>query len=116
LPVHPTEITYIVTSSARLYVYADSWILPYTSSVVNWNNMAALIPQGEINQTLDILKSYDNDWICKMQKAVLKFYNEYMKDSFGRLRGILKVLEGRLTHEVKYSFAPGDTPPYDVDW
>ena len=106
----------ILSAGAIPVVYADGWILPYTSSVVNWNDVAVLIPQGEVNRTLDILMSYDDDRICEMQRAVLKFYKEYVKDSSGRLRGILKVLEGRLTREVNYSFAPGDTPPYDVDW
>ena len=74
--------------------------------------MAVLIPQGEVNQTLNILETFSDDRICEMQKAVVTFYNKYVKDSHGRLRGILKVLEGRMRREVNYTFAPGDTPPY----
>jgi hypothetical protein len=45
---------------------------------------------------MDILKSYSDEKICAMQKNALQFYNDYVKDSKGRLRGILKVLDGRL--------------------
>ena len=102
----------ILSAGAIPVVYADGWILPYTYSVVDWNDVAVLIPQGEVNQTLNILETFSDDRICEMQKAVVTFYNKYVKDSHGRLRGILKVLEGRMRREVNYTFAPGDTPPY----
>jgi len=56
--------------------------------------------------------TYDNFRICEMQQAILNFYNEYVNDSYGRLRGILKVLEGRLAQKIDYSYVPGDGPPY----
>ncbi|KAL3823050.1 hypothetical protein ACHAXA_005238 [Cyclostephanos tholiformis] len=101
----------VLSAGAIPVVYADGWILPYTSDVVDWNDVAVLLPQGEVNRTVDILKSFSAERICEMHKKVLEFYDEYVIDSHGRLRGILKVLEGRLRNEVNFSFAPGDSPP-----
>jgi hypothetical protein len=102
----------ILSAGTIPVVYADGWMLPYTSSIVKWEDVVVFIPQSEVNRTLDTLMTYDNFRICEMQQAILNFYNEYVNDSYGRLRGILKVLEGRLAQKIDYSYVPGDGPPY----
>lgn len=96
----------ILSAGAIPVVYADGWVLPYSADVVNWDDISVLIPQQKVNQTIDILNNYSQDRICKMQKKALQFYNEYVKDSHGRLRGILKVLEGRSRRDIEFGTAP----------
>ncbi len=103
----------ILSAGAIPVVYADGWILPYTSDIMDWNYMVVLLQQGEVNWTLDIITSYSDDWICKMHSKVVQFYDEYVGDSHTRLHGILKVLEGRLRREVNFSFTLKNNPPYE---
>ena len=103
----------ILSAGAIPVVFADGWIMPYTSDVVDWNDVAILLPQGDVNRTVDIMRSYSDDRMCEMHITVLQFYDEYVRDSHARLRGILKVLEGRMRRAVNFSFAPGNNPPYD---
>ena len=100
----------VLSAGAIPVVYADGWILPYTKDIVNWNDVSLLLPQAEVNRTMDVLKSFNSDRLCEMQQKVVQFYDEYVRDSDARLRGILKVLEGRLRHDVDFSFSPGNDP------
>lgn len=100
----------VLSAGAMPVVYADGWILPYTEDVVDWNDVSVLLPQVEVNRTMDVLKSFDSDRLCEMQQKVVQFYDDYVRDSDARLRGILKALEGRLRREVDFSFAPGSDP------
>ena len=100
----------VLSAGAMPVVYADGWILPYTEDVVDWNDVSVLLPQVEVNRTMDVLKSFDSDRLCEMQQKVVQFYDDYVRDSDARLRGILKALEGRLRREVDFSFAPGNAP------
>lgn len=88
----------VLSAGAIPVVYADDYVLPYTRDVVHWddNSLAIIIPQKKVNQTLDIIQNFTDRQICTMQQNALKFYNNYVKDSAGRLRGIIQVLDSRL--------------------
>mmetsp|Transcript_16314 Transcript_16314/g.24020 ORF Transcript_16314/g.24020 Transcript_16314/m.24020 type:complete len:475 (+) Transcript_16314:85-1509(+) len=88
----------VLSAGSIPVVYADNYVLPYTKDVVHWdgNSVAVIIPQKHVNQTMDILKNFTDRQICSMQQNALQFYNDYVKDSVGRLRGIMQVLDSRL--------------------
>lgn len=60
----------ILSAGAIPVVFADGWIMPYTSDVVDWNDVAILLPQGEVNRTVDVMTSYSNDRMCEMHIKV----------------------------------------------
>jgi hypothetical protein len=99
-----------LSAGAIPVVYADGWIMPYSSDVVN-----ALLPQAagrgqQDDGCIEEFQSRSN--ICQMHKRVVQLYDEYryVRDSHGRLGGILKVLEGRLRNEVNFCFSLGENP------
>ena len=92
----------ILSAGTIPVIYANDWVLPYTPAVLpnsDWSNVAVIIPQENITQTMDILSSFTDTRICQMQRNAFQFYNQYVKDSHGRLNGILKVLDSRLNND-----------------
>ena len=99
----------VLSAGAIPVVYADGWVLPFTKDVVDWSNFSVLLPQKDVRQTLQILKSISPRERCEMQRKALWAYKEYVADSKARLRGILKVLDSRLQgSKEKVNVAPGD--------
>ena len=89
----------ILSAGTIPVLYADGMVLPFTKNVVDWNNGDAaviLLAQDDVYQTMDILRNYTHQELCQMSKNALSIYNNYVKDSHARLRGILEVLDSRL--------------------
>jgi len=102
----------ILSAGTIPVVYADGWVLPFTKDIVDWKDAAVLLPQDSVNQTMDLLRNYTPQKICKMSQNALYIYNNFVKDSHARLRGILRVLDSRLAakngaYEV-FSAMPGN--------
>ena len=57
--------------------------------MVDWTEVAVLIPQGRVNETIEILRAIPDETRCQMRKKGLEVYHRYVADSAGRLRAIL---------------------------
>jgi hypothetical protein len=99
--LYSVRLAEILSAAAVPVIYADGWVLPYTRDVVDWSDLAVILPQRKVNQTLDVLQSISDEERCKMQQRVLTFYQQYVADSTGRLRGVLKILDSRLNRASK---------------
>jgi hypothetical protein len=106
--LYSVRFSEVISAGCIPIVYADGWVLPYNSEIVeDWGSMAVLIPQEKVNQTLELIENISKEDRCRMQKKVLEFYNRYVKDSHGRLKAILKMMDARLNNRlVKISHAP----------
>lgn len=102
----------VLSAGAIPIVYSNGWVLPYNKEVVDWSELAILLPQERVSETLTILKSIPRKEMCKGQQKVLSFFNEYASDSHGRLRAILIIMDARLNRKsdadiTTFSAAPG---------
>ena len=89
--LYSVRFSEILSAGTIPVVYADGWVLPYNKDVVDWSELAVLIPQRKVNQTMDLLRLIPAKERCEMQQKVLAFYNNYVADSHGRLRAVLKL-------------------------
>ena len=99
--LYSVRLAEILSAAAVPVIYADGWVLPYTKDVVDWSDLAVILPQKNVNQTLDVLRSISDEERCKMQQRILTFYQQYVANSTGRLCGVLKVLDARMNKASK---------------
>ncbi|KAI2510810.1 ADP-heptose-lipopolysaccharide heptosyltransferase [Fragilaria crotonensis] len=101
--LYSVRFSEILSSGAIPVVYADGWVLPYNRDVVDWTEVAVLIPQGRVNETIEILRAIPDETRCRMRKKGLEVYQRYVADSAGRLRAILEIVDAALTREKRNS-------------
>lgn len=108
--LYSVRFSEILSAATIPVVYADGWVLPYTRDVVDWSELAVLLPQQNVDQTMQIIKSMSKEEICQRQQRILEFYREYVADCHGRLRAVLKIMDARLdraAHQITtFSAAP----------
>jgi alpha-1,4-N-acetylglucosaminyltransferase EXTL3 len=68
-------------------------VLPYNHDVVDWNELAVIIPQRRVSETLSILRNISDESRCKMRQKGYNFFKTYVATSEGRLRAILEILQ-----------------------
>ncbi len=76
----------ILSSGAIPVVFGDGWVLPYNKDVVDWSELAVVLPQNCVKETLDVIRAIPNKTRCLMRKKGLVFFQRYVADSAGRLR------------------------------
>ena len=86
-----------LSAGAIPVIYADNWVLPFTDAVVNWTDIAVIIPEIKVNETISILRNISMDQICKMQQRAYEVFHNYMQSHDGLLNGILETIY----HETK---------------
>lgn len=97
--IYSVRFSEVMSAACIPIVYGDDWVLPYNSEIVqDWHSMVVIIPQSEANTTLDVIRNISHEQRCAMQNNVLEFYNNYVKDSHGRLRAILALMDARLNN------------------
>eukprot|EP00545_Synedropsis_sp_CCMP1620_P007308 CAMPEP_0119022306 /NCGR_PEP_ID=MMETSP1176-20130426/27682_1 /TAXON_ID=265551 /ORGANISM="Synedropsis recta cf, Strain CCMP1620" /LENGTH=413 /DNA_ID=CAMNT_0006977109 /DNA_START=173 /DNA_END=1410 /DNA_ORIENTATION=- len=87
-------------------IFADGWVLPYNRDVVDWSEISVLLPQRRVRETVSILQNISKEARCQMQQGALAFYNDYVKDSHGRLRAILKLVDSRIRQTTSTRHSP----------
>jgi hypothetical protein len=98
----------ILSAGCIPVVYADGWVLPYNRDVVDWSEIAILVPQGNVASTMEALENISPAQICRAQQGILQFYNNYVKDSEGRKRAILRLVDANRKRGITaFSAAPG---------
>jgi len=108
--LYSVRFSEILSAATIPVVYSDGWVLPYNQDVVDWSDLAVLLPEKHVNQTMDILLSMSKQETCQRQQRILEFYNNYVADH-GRLRAVLKLMDARInraSHEItNFTAAPG---------
>ena len=99
--LYSVRFSEILSSGAIPVVYADGWVLPYNRDVVDWSDVAVLIPQRRVNETIDILRAIPDETRCQMRKKGLEVYQRYVADSAGRLRAILEIVDAGLARQKR---------------
>jgi Exostosin family len=106
--LYSVRFSEILSSGAIPVLYSDGWVLPYNRDVVDWNELAVVLPQHRVNETLRVLQDMPDDIRCKMRQKGLQFFQTYLSTSAGRLRAILEILAA--SHEnngvATFSAAP----------
>ena len=111
--LYSVRFSEILSSGAIPVVYSDGWVLPYNRDVVDWSEVAVLLPQLRVNETLDVLRAIPEETRCQMRKKGIEVYQRYVADSAGRLRAILQIVDAALARQknptippLEFSFAP----------
>jgi hypothetical protein len=110
--LYSVRFSEILSAATIPVVYADGWVMPYTQDVVDWSELAVLLPEQNVSQTMSILQSMSAQEVCKRQQRILEFYQNYAADSHGRVRAILKIMDARLnraSHEISNFTAAPDS-------
>ena len=94
--LYSVRFSEILSSGAIPVVYADGYVLPYNMDVINWSEIAVMLPQRRVQDTLAVLLAIPNATRCAMQKKALAFFQDFVADSAGRLRAILQLLDAPL--------------------
>jgi hypothetical protein len=71
-------------------IYADDWLPPFDSAVVNWTNCAIFIREKDMNQTAEILRAIPPETVCDMQQKALQIYDAYVSSRLGWLNGLVQ--------------------------
>ena len=104
--LYSVRFSEILSSGAIPVVYSDGWVLPYNRDVVDWSEVAVLLPQRRVNDTMDVLRAIPDETRCQMRKKGFEFYQNYVADSAGRLRAILQLVDAALAREKNASDSP----------
>ena len=108
--LYSVRFSEILSSGAIPVVYADGWVLPYNMDVVNWSEVAVMLPQRRVRDTLEVLRAIPDATRCAMRQKGLAFYRDFVADSTGRLRAILQLLDAPLLRRVQYNSSAIMTP------
>ena len=104
--LYSVRFSEILSSGAIPVVFADGWVLPYNRDVVDWSEVAVLLPQRLVNQTMDVLRAIPDETRCQMRKKGFQVFQRYVADSAGRLRAILQVVDAALARQKTTSDPP----------
>ena len=99
----------VMSSGCIPIIYADGWVLPYTRAVIDWNDVALIIPQGNVHHTMDYIEQMTPSEICRRRLLVYDFFHKYIKTGEGRVNAVMKILDERLrTGKLdQFQYAPG---------
>ena len=110
--LYSVRFSEILSSGAIPVVYSDGYVLPYNMDVVDWSEVAVLIPQRRVNETMDVLRAIPEETRCQMRKKGFEVYQRYVADSAGRLRAVLQIVDAALVRQkagdppLEFSSAP----------
>mmetsp|Transcript_25694 Transcript_25694/g.59676 ORF Transcript_25694/g.59676 Transcript_25694/m.59676 type:complete len:645 (-) Transcript_25694:431-2365(-) len=74
-------------------VYADNWVLPFGYDLINWQDVAVVIPEAQANESIGILNAIPKEKRCAMRQRVVEIYDKYMKDGPSTVAGLIENLE-----------------------
>lgn len=77
-------------------IFADDWILPLRL-IVNWTEVAVVIPEADVLQSVGILRSISTDQRCELRKRAFRVYEEYLSGGSEIVKGVIKGFESRHT-------------------
>jgi hypothetical protein len=99
----------ILSAGCIPIIYADGWVLPYTRAVIDWNDAALIIPQGNVHHTMDYIEQMTPSEICRRRLLIYDFFHKYVKTGEGRVNAVMRILDERLrTGKLDpFQYAPG---------
>lgn len=74
-------------------VYADDWVWPFSSELVDWKDAGVSIREENASQSVDILEAMSNETRCAMRRKALEVYDKYVRDGRAVVAGVVESLE-----------------------
>lgn len=82
----------VMSGGAIPVLYADDLVLPF-EEVIDWREIAVLIPENETNRTREILSAISDEERCRMRQKMMQVYERYIKSGEATIAGIVDGLE-----------------------
>jgi Exostosin family len=95
----------VLSAGSIPVVHSDHWVLPFRTELVDWTDCAVIIPESDVNRTIDILRRIPEEKRCQMRQRCYEIYQRYMATAAGTIDGILQGLE--LVAEAKQTSIDG---------
>jgi Exostosin family len=95
----------VLSAGSIPVVHSDHWVLPFRKELVDWTDCAVVIPESDVNRTIDILRRISEEKRCQMRQRCYEIYQRYMATAAGTIDGILQGLE--LVAEAKQTSVDG---------
>ncbi|CAB9514559.1 Exostosin-1 [Seminavis robusta] len=87
------RFTEVLSGGAIPVVHSDGWILPFREELVDWSKCAVVIPEKQMNQTVEILRDITETQRCRMRRYCYEVYEKYMVNPEANIAGILDSIE-----------------------
>ena len=81
----------ILSAGAIPVVYADGWLPPFNSHVIDWEKCAVFIPESDFDKTAEILRAIPEEKQCEMQKCALNAWDKFVSSRAGWVRALIAV-------------------------
>lgn len=82
----------MMSAGAIPVILADGWELPL-SSIIDWKEIAVLIPEMAVDDTLQMLSNVSSEEQCRMRQAMMRVYDQYFQSSENAVKGLIESLE-----------------------
>jgi hypothetical protein len=89
----------VMSCGSIAVIHADDWVFPFQSHLMNWSEIALVLPERRANETLEILESISVEERCRMRRKSLDMYDRYMATGGGVVNGIIETLLTQPLHE-----------------
>lgn len=83
----------ILSAGAIPVVLSDGWVLPFRPELIDWSECAVIIPEHQVNSTVQVLRKINDATRCKMRQRCYQIYQQYFATPEGVISGILEGLE-----------------------
>jgi hypothetical protein len=85
----------VLSAGAIPVILADDWVLPFHNSVVDWTQMAVILPESRAPFVLDYLSlaNITAAQQCRMRQLGYHYYQTYMQTPQGVIQGFIESLE-----------------------
>ena len=83
----------VLSAGAIPVIFADDWVLPFHSSVIDWTEISLIIPQAHADQVLEYMSNISLSSRCRMRQRGYQSYLKYLSTPLGTARGIIESLD-----------------------
>ena len=80
-------------SAGAIPVYlGDNWVWPFRAELVRWEECAIILPERDVDQTMQALKEISPQHRCERRKKCYSIYKSYMETGVGTIDGLVEGL------------------------
>ena len=83
----------VMSAGAIPILLADDWVVPFHTNVVNWTDIALIIPQKEAQNVINYINAISRKQRCIMRQNGYHMYQKYLSTPSGIVNGIIESLE-----------------------
>jgi hypothetical protein len=83
----------VISAGAIPVILADHWVLPL-SKVINWTEIAVILPEEEASKAAAVVSSLSKDARCIMRMRLMEVYDNYLVTGEGIIDGLVRGVLG----------------------